>query len=186
MITEKFPDSYDVRELINLRSTASSAIKSFTASRGILIAAKGKDPYASVISNLILDHQSYLDLRYYAQGGSVRTSISGFNIRIWATPFKTTKDVYDDLMAFRKRFTQRQQLATNKAPKIEISRPEIVGDRIISKFTYQRIVPGKIELLSRYEESVEFSLIPNGGSTWTVLCLPVTVQVGSTANGQIQ
>lgn len=172
MLSKKFPDAYDVEELVNLRSTSSSAIKAFAAEKGVLIAGRGKDPYAQVLKRLIFAREDYLNLHYYAQGGFEAPSISGFNIRIWATPSKTVEQVYQDIMSLRDRLFQITLLGGKRLANTRIGLPQVVDGNITAKYFYERVVPGKIELLSRSEEEVDFSIIPHGQDTWMVLCLP--------------
>lgn len=172
MISKKYPDAYDIGELVNLRTTSPAAIRSFAASRGILVAGRGKEVMAGSLSRLLLDHYSYLDLRYYAQGGVGKTSVSGFNIRDWSNPSKTTGDIYKDIMKFREELASQKRKATHKNSAITINPLQIVDDSIETSYTYYRVVPGKIELLSYYKETVEFIIAPIADRRWRVLCLP--------------
>ncbi|GAA5527182.1 hypothetical protein [Herpetosiphon gulosus] len=171
MINEKYPDAYDVKELVNLRLTSLSAIKSFTARKGILIASRSKETYADLLSKLQLDHQSYLTLRYYAQGGNPKTSISGFNLRGFSTPDKTINDIQNDINRLRDQINQKQQ-SSRKINSIGIFIPIIEGNILYSGFSYERIIPGKVELLSRSNETVEFTMSQIQNNIWRVVCLP--------------
>lgn len=172
MISKKYPDAYDIGELVNLRTTNLTAIRAFAASRGVLVAGRGKEVMAGRLSRLLLDHYSYLDLRYYAQGGVGKTSVSGFNIRDWSNPSKTTHDIYKDIMKFREELANQKRSATHKKSAITINPLQIVDESIETSYTYYRVVPGKIELLSYYKETVEFNIAPIADRRWRVLCLP--------------
>ena len=173
MISEKYPDAYDVTELINLRTTSLPSVRLFAATKGVLIAGRGKESISSALNRLLLDHQSYLDLRYYAQGGGERTSISGFNIRDWSTPLKSLQDIYADIMRLRRNLAeQKQNTPGRKSSVVEIRPPEIIRDSIVSRLSYQRIMPGKVELLARSEETVDFAISRIRDDSWRVICLP--------------
>lgn len=173
MITEKYPDAYDVSELVGLRTTSAQSIRTFAASKGVLIMGRGKEVVARILSRLQLDHQSYLDLRYYAQGGGARTSISGFNIRDWSTPHRTVRDIYEDVLRIRNALAEQKQASgTKKAPALDLRHPEIEGDSVRSEFSYQRVVPGKVELLARSNETVGFRISQIREGAWRVICFP--------------
>lgn len=172
MISEKYPDAYDISELISLRATNPAAVRSFAASYGLLVAAKGRDAVASSISRLLLDHNSCLMLRYYAQGGVGKTSVSGFNVRDLSNPPKTAMQIREDIMRFRMQLVEQGRKNTRRTSAIEIKAPEIIEGSIITRYTYKRIVPGKIALLAQSDETVDFSIVPIVEGIWRVLCLP--------------
>ncbi len=172
MISKKYPDAYDINELVKLRTTNPNAIRSFAAERGILVAGRGKEVMASTLSRFLLDHQSYMNLRYYAQGGVGKTSVSGFNIYDWSNPTKTTHDIYKDIMKFREELANHKRSETRQGAEITIDPLQIVDESIHTSYTYFRVVPGRIELLSYYEEKVEFNISPIADRRWRVLCQP--------------
>lgn len=172
MISQKYPDAYDISELISLRTTNPTAIRAFAAVRGMLVAGKGREPIANCISRLLLDHKSCLDLRYYAQGGVSRTSVSGFNVRDLSTPPKTVEQVYEDIMRFRAELAQKRRTGSRKTLALEVEAPQIINQTIQARYTYNRVVPGKIELLAHSDETVDFTITPIAEGIWRVLCLP--------------
>ena len=172
MISQKYPDAYDISELISLRTTNYTALRSFAANRGMLVAGRGREPMAASMSRLLFNHESCLDLQYFAQGGVGKTSVSGFNVRDWSTPSKTTQTIYDEIMRFRAQLADQKQTLSRKTSALEIEPPRIVNNTILTNYTYHRVIPAKIELLSHSKEVVSFSVSPIAEGVWRVLCLP--------------
>lgn len=173
MIREQFPTPFDIKQTILFRTTPYETLRQFTQSLGIFCFGMGKKDMADFISNLLLDHQSYLSLRNIAIGAEGKTSISGFNLR--HKLFETDKDVlYNDLVQLRSSINQqRDQLLKDGAPIPKLDMPKILNDKTLEvHFEYQRAIPGRVELIQKVESEVDFVLNKIGSTQWQVVCYP--------------
>lgn len=174
MKIEIFPDEYDVREVIQYYSMPHDAVRRFSQGLGILCAARGKEHIASFMQNLILECRDYRELQTLALKGGAGNSISGFTLLSVDWMAEGTAGLFTDIVEHRQK--QLKQLAEDKSL---LERPHFEGlnsaaERISGRLEYQRISPGKVVLLNKVPESVEFFIDPIGDRLWQVTCFPDT------------
>jgi hypothetical protein len=172
MISRHFPTSFDVEETITYRTTSYEDMRRFMQSHGLLNIGMGKEHIAEFASSVVFEHQDYLSLRRIAQGGSAATNISGFMIRSTRLPINVDL-LKDDLVSLRRRLIQQEQELTKRgAPTQKLGMPQLKNGLITLKFEYQRLIPGRVELMQRVDTEVDITLEPVTSQRWRVICYP--------------
>lgn len=173
MIKEQFPTPYDVEQTIIFRNTSQSSLKKFIQSLGIFTVGKSKKDVADFVSSILLEHKDYLHLRRLAQGGEEVASISGFTLRNKLTP-QSTEDLMNDFIQFRNELEKNTESLRQKgASTPKLSHPiQIADDLMQFQFEYQRLIPGRIELMQRIDSQVDFTIEKIRSTQWRVVCYP--------------
>jgi hypothetical protein len=172
MKVEKFPDEYDVREVIRYYTMPYVGVKRFFQGLGVLFAARGREPIASFAQNLVLEYSDYLELQKLALSGGTGNSISGFALASSEWLAEEVDDLFNDLVEERNR--QIIQPSGNKPsdaqPHFEGLNKTAAG--IAGRLEYQRVSPGKVVLLNKAKESVDFQIEQIDKRLWRVTCFP--------------
>jgi hypothetical protein len=172
MINKHFPTSYDVDQALTYRTTSFVDLRRFMQSLGIIVVGNSKDQIAEFASNILFEHQDYLIFRRLAQGASSATNISGFSLRSKLVPI-SQEDLIADLNELREQLIQQEQELIRKgAPALKVSSPQIVQNRLQLKFEYQRVIPGRVELMQRVDTEVILTVEPISTNNWRVICFP--------------
>ncbi len=173
MIKKQFPTPYDVEQTITYPQSSYEEFKKFMQRHGIINMGHSKDHIAQFASNILFEHQDYILMRRLAQGGHAVANISGFMIRPTKIPL-VIDDFKDDLSTFRTKLNTQAQEATKKgAPTQKLAMPQINNDKLKARFEYQRLRPGRVELLERVDTKIDFTIEPISDTTqWRVLCYP--------------
>jgi hypothetical protein len=168
---EEFPDEYDVREVVGYYTMPYKGVKHFFQGHGILFAARGKKHIAAFVQNLILEYQDYRDLQVLALSGGSGNSISGFTLSSEDWMIENTSDLFDDIKEERR--IQISQSSNGDDPsRTQFKDLSRSSDHIYGKLHYQRISPGKVILLNKADEEVEFQIEPLTDRVWRVICFP--------------
>lgn len=172
MINKQFPSSYDVEQTIRFRTTPFENLKKFTQSQGLIIVGKSKEHLAQFASNVFFEHRDYVYLRNLAQGANVATNISGFVVRPIIMPIKI-EELRDDIVAMRSELHKMAQSSLKKGlPSEKFEMPQLENGKIRMRYEYQRVIPGRVELLQRVDTEVDFEIEPTGSPDWRVICYP--------------
>lgn len=174
MIKKQFPTAYDIEQTITFRTASYIGFKRFTQSLGILNLGEGKKALADfVLGGVFFEHQDYVAMRRLAQGAEAATSISGFTIRDRLWPVKDMDELLDDIVALRDQLIgQESTLIKKGAPLQKLAMPEVKNGIIVLHFEYQRMIPGRIELMQQIDTEVGFVIEPVGQGQWRVVCYP--------------
>jgi hypothetical protein len=172
MINEHFPTSFDVEETITYRTTTYQDIRMFLQGQGILSVGMSKQYIADFAGSILFEHQDYLVLRRIAQGGSTAANISGFTLQATRIPIEIDR-LKDDLVSLRDTLIQQEQQLTEKGvPTKTLGMPQIKNEFITLRFEYQRLIPGRVELMQRVDTQVDITLEPITSTQWRVVCFP--------------
>jgi hypothetical protein len=168
---DEFPDEYDVREVINYYSMPYAGVKRFFQGQGILFAARGKKHVADFVQNLIFEYQDYCNLQTLALSGGSGNSISGFTLSSEEWIIEDIDDLFADMT--KERHNQINRPSNDNNP----SRPQFENlsrnsGGIGGELHYQRISPGRVVLLNKTNEEVEFKIEPIDERVWRVTCFP--------------
>jgi len=174
MINEQFPTSYDVQQTLSFVNTGFEDAKQFVRARGLIHVGSNKVGLANAASNILFDHQSYVLMRTLAQGGSVATNISGFTLK--ASTVQINSDVLmHDIDAIRERLIKDSENSSKKGVvSRELDKPffEDGLKTIKTNFKYQRLIPGRVELMHRVDTNVEITIEEVDDLEWRVICYP--------------
>lgn len=173
MIKKQFPTPYDIEQTITYTQSLYEEFKKFMQRQGIINIGNSKDHIAQFASNILFDHQDYILMRRLAQGGHAAANISGFMIRPTKIPLEID-DFKDDLCVFRTKLSTQAQEATKKgAPTQKLAMPQINDGTLKARFEYQRLRPGRVELLERVDTKIDFTIESISDTIqWRVLCYP--------------
>lgn len=173
MIIKHFPASFDVDQTITHYTTSLQALRVFSQSRGIFTIGKSKKDVSAFVSNLLLSHRDYGELRSIAQGSEAAPSISGFTLR--NRQFAVDQDgLVDDLVQLKKEIDRNRDELSQKGaniPKISIPIKNRDGT-IDARFEYQRAIPGRVELLQFTKSEVDFLVSQIEDGMWQLVCYP--------------
>jgi hypothetical protein len=172
MKIEIFPDEYDVREVIQYYTMPYTGVGRFFQGLGILFAASGKSPIAVFAENLLLEYSDYLELQRLALSGGTGNRISGFTLSSGDWLAENTDDLFRDVTEER-----NKQIAQSSADRPSVVQPHFeklnkTSERITGSLEYQQVSPGKVVLLNKAPESVEFQVKPIDKRLWRVTCFP--------------
>jgi hypothetical protein len=172
MKIETFPDEYDIREVIQYYTMPYAGVKRFLQEAGILFAARGKEPIARFAQNLVLEYRDYRKLQTLALSGGAGNSISGFTLSSDEWLAEGIDGLFQDIVEQR-----NEQIAQHSKNQSSAERPHFeelskTAQRINGRLDYQRVSPGKVELLNKAPGSVEFQIEPVGERLWQVTCFP--------------
>lgn len=173
MIRKQFPSSYDVEQTIKHRSTPYNSLKAYTQSHGFFVTARGKSAIADFMSNILFDHEQYMQFRKIAQGGDAATAISGFTLQTSVYDL-TEGALIDDYVALKKNIdSKREKLMKRGAPIPKLSSPIRGADGTIEfNFDYERLIPGRVELMQRIETKVALLAYKSSPTKWQFVCYP--------------
>jgi hypothetical protein len=172
MINTQFPSAYDVEQTIMFHTTQYQDVRRFYQSLGLLNFGSGKEDLTVFAKSLLLEHQDYIRLRQLAQRGSNATNISGFSLRPTLMP-RSLEEISEDLVAFRtKLVNQQEQPRRQGAPLQRLHMPELRDGIISARFEYQRLIPGRVELIQKVDTEVDFVVEPVDNQLWRVICYP--------------
>lgn len=173
MISKQFPTAYDVEQTVTFRTTSYDGLKQFLAAMGLVTASSSKKALADFCVNVLFAHQDYLVMRKLAQGAEAATSISGFSVRCNTWPQPVLERMIEDLVALRKRlFEQEDALTRQGAPLQKLSQPELLDGAVHLRFEYQRVIPGRVELMEKVDTSVAFGVERVTDALCRVVCYP--------------
>lgn len=175
MIKKQFPTCYDVEQTLTYRNTSYADLKEFMQSKGLINVGMGKDHITEFAVNILFEHKDYIFMRKLAQGGAYSVNISGFNLRFSTAMPIACKTLKEDIEEFRKKLINQEKDNPKKrgAPTQKLSSPIIGEDNIIkTTFEYQRLIPGKVELMQRVDTTVDFIIEPISEENWRVVCYP--------------
>jgi len=173
MINKHFPTPFDIEQTINFRETSYKTVKKFLQEKGIFCIGNSKSGIAKVAKSILFEHKDYVNMRRYAQGGSSAFCISGFILRGDKIPL--TRDIIiQDILAKREQLnSQEADRDREGAPTREVGMPLIGNNDSISlNFSYQRLIPGRVELMERVDTRVQLSIVKMNSSQWEVTCFP--------------
>jgi hypothetical protein len=172
MINSQFPSAYDVEQTIKFYSTQYQDVRRFFQSLGLLNIGNGKDDLSLFAKCLLLEHQDYIVLRQLAQSGSNATNISGFSLRTTLMP-KSLQDINEDLVAFRTKLIYQQEQSRKRDAAVQkLQMPELYNGVLSAKFEYQRLIPGRVELIQKVDTEVDFIVELIDKQHWRVICFP--------------
>lgn len=173
MIQEQFPSSFDVEQTLTFYTTPYDSLKQFTQGLGIFVAGKGKQDIADFASNILFEHQQYIRFRKMAQGAEVATTISGFTIRNKLYELSKEMLIQDFVSLKQKIDNNRKELIRKGAPIPKLSSPIEINETAIElKFEYERLIPGRVELMQRVNSKIELSLHAISPTQWRIVCYP--------------
>ena len=169
----KYPSPYDIEQAIVFRNTPFESLKQFMQGKGLISIVQGKKDIADFVSNLYLDHNDFLQLRRIAQGEEISTSISGFNLRHKYYKIDVENLLRDINLLRTEIANRRETLMRRGAPVPKLSLPTRVSENLVKiTFEYERIVPGRVELMQHEESSVSFNIEQVTPVQWRIVCFP--------------
>jgi hypothetical protein len=172
MISNQFPTAYDVEQTLRYYNTSYDDLKRFLQSRGIFPVAFGKEQAAEFAQNILFNHDDYLLMRSLAQGADIATNISGFILKASLMPI-TLDDVQSDLVLLRKKLAQQEsELMRKGAPIQRLDMPHYRDGLLRVRFDYERVIPGRVELMQRVDSKVDFTIEPSADDQLRVVCYP--------------
>jgi len=173
MIKSQFPTPYDVEQAIMFRTTSFDALKHFMQRRGLFIAGWGKHDIAGFATNILFGHQDYMELRRIALGGEASTSISGFNLR-HKLHSVNVETLTSDIVRLRGSIASQSESFNRRGEPIPRLGMPTRGDSGLLNihFEYERVIPGRVELMQRVESQVDLVLESIGDTQWRVVCYP--------------
>lgn len=173
MIKEQFPTAYDVEQTLTFYTSSYNSLKQFTQSLGLFAIGRSKRDIADFAINILFEHKDYVTFRKIAQGGEPAISISGFTLR--HRLHELPKEILiQDIIGLKNEIDQeRDNLLKKGAPIPRLSTPTQHDDGLISvDFEYQRVIPGRVELMHRVKSKISFTLKKVGPAQWRLLCYP--------------
>jgi hypothetical protein len=172
MISQQFPTYYDVRQTMRFRTTPALDLRRFTQGIGIIVSGNGKDDISEFSANLLLEYDHYISLRNLAYGGRAAPNISGFSLRSAGIPIQVDT-LLDDIVKLREQLISDENSNGNLGePLLRLGMPQMINNTIRVTFQYQRVIPGRVELLERVETEIDVSLEPITKSEWRLICYP--------------
>lgn len=176
MINKQFPMPYDVEQAIRFRNTSYDDLRCFTQGIGLINVGSGKDHIAGFAADLLLEHHEYISIRRLAQGADAATNISGFTLRPIRIPV-TVDILKDDIIRLRDQLIrQASDTMRSGAPIQELTVPQIEDSSLRMMFKYQRMIPGRVELMERVDTEIDFKIESIPGGQWRVVCFPQSNQ----------
>lgn len=172
-MTIKYPSAYDIEQAIIFRTTSFDNLKQYMQGKGLISIVLGKKDVADFVSNLYLDHHDLIQLRRIAQGEEISTSISGFNLRhkYYSIDIdnllRDIEDLRTDIANKKDRLSRRGETVPN------LSLPVRTADNLVKiNFEYERVIPGRVELMQHEKSSVSFNMERITPVQWRVVCFP--------------
>jgi hypothetical protein len=78
-----------------------------------------------------------------------------------------------DLIEFRNQLiSQESELIRRGATTQRLSPPQLEDGKIKMKFEYQRLIPGRVELMERVDTEIEILIEPTTDAQWQIVCYP--------------
>lgn len=173
MIERQFPTPYDVEQTIMFRTTSFGALKRFMQMQGMFIVGWGKKDIAGFAANILFDHQDYMQIRRIAFGAEASTSISGFTLRHTLHDVDT-ETLTSDIIRLRADIAEKSESLTKRGepvPKLGMPVRHNSGSLDIH-FEYERVIPGRVELMQRVQSQVDLTMESVGGTQWRAVCYP--------------
>jgi hypothetical protein len=173
MIKKQFPTPYDVEQAMMFRTTSFDALKRFIQRRGLFIAGWGKQDIAGFAANILFDHQDYMQLRRIALGAEASASISGFTLRHRLHDVDV-ETLTSDIIRLRADIAgKNESLARRGEPIPKLDMPVRRSAGLLGiHFEYERVIPGRVELMQRVQSQVDLTMENIGGTQWRVVCYP--------------
>jgi hypothetical protein len=173
VIEKQFPTPYDVEQTMMFRTTSFDALRRFMQRRGMFIAGLGKRDIAGFAANILFDHQDYMQLRRIALGAEASASISGFTLRHRLHDVDA-ETLISDIVRLRADIADKSEsLARRGEPIPKLDMPVRHSSSFLGiHFEYERVIPGRVELIQRVQSQVDLTMENIGGTQWRVVCYP--------------
>ncbi len=154
-------------------TTSFDALKRFIQRRGLFIAGWGRQDIAGCAANILFDHQDYMQLRRIALGSEASASISGFTLRHRLHDIDAQR-LISDIIRLRADIAQKSEsLARRGEPIPKLDMPVQHSSSFLGiHFEYERVIPGRVELIQRVQSQVDLTLESIGGTQWRIVCYP--------------
>jgi hypothetical protein len=173
MIRKQFPTPYDVEQTMMFRTTSFDALRRFIQRRGLFIAGWGRQDIAGFAVNILFDHQDYVQLRRIALGSEASASISGFTLRHRLHDVDAQR-LISDIIRLRADIADKiESLARRGEPIPKLDMPVQHSPSFLGiHFEYERVIPGRVELIQRVQSQVDLTLESIGDTQWRIVCYP--------------
>jgi hypothetical protein len=172
VIRDYFPRATDVEDAIKYRTTSYTEIRQFYQSKGVFHVGSSKRSLARSVSPILLSHKDYMKIRGFSQGFSLDSNISGFTLESERVAL-TQEIIKDDLISLKEKIQSKDEKLNAQGGSFQSLRhPVISGESLSSVFKYERIIPGRIELIKRVESSVKFTIERIDNRRWRLICFP--------------